>query len=148
MKIAKKKALELKKLYHTSDPFELCDYLKIIVLDQLLPESIKGFYINILKTDFIYLNTSLDENQRKIVLSHELGHAVLHPSLNALFLHQHTLMNRSSLEAEADEFASHILLDDSIFNFNQSGFETLDEISRHTCVPLKYVKIKWNSLKK
>ncbi len=108
---------EIKKLtkkYHTNDPFELCDTLEIELIEDNLPKGINGVYHSALGFNFIYLEKSLCYAKKRGVLAHELGHYILHPDINSLFVKNKTLMNWAKLENEADTFAAFLLIPDKI----------------------------------
>ncbi|MDL2280710.1 ImmA/IrrE family metallo-endopeptidase [Selenomonadales bacterium OttesenSCG-928-I06] len=74
---------DLVEKYGTHNPYELVKKLDICLCIGELPEKVRGIYTEIetfLGTKkAIGLNQKLSESNRKIVLCHELGHAVLHP---------------------------------------------------------------------
>lgn len=71
----------LQKKYHESDPFRLCEDMNILLLSQSLgnaPDTIKGFYLESKRIRTITVNCELPEAVQRIIVAHELGHAVLH----------------------------------------------------------------------
>ena len=58
----------------------------------------------------ILLNNSLDENEQRLVMAHQLGHAVLHRKLNYYFLRNKTYLKLNNYEREADTFAAYLLI--------------------------------------
>ncbi|MEG0894363.1 MAG: ImmA/IrrE family metallo-endopeptidase [Oscillospiraceae bacterium] len=121
---------EIKKLtkkYHTNDPFELCDILEIELVQEYLPKGINGIYNSVLGFNFIYLEKSLCYSKKRAVLAHELGHYILHPDINSIFVKNKTLMNWAKLENEADIFAAFLLIPDKIsaeeLTINQLAYE-------------------------
>ena len=99
--------------YHTRDPYELADALKIKIFRHELGK-IRGYYLKKFRIKQIFLNCNLDKLEEKVVLSHELGHAVRHPNMNTLFLREHTYMSMSKYEQEANKFAAELLIPDEI----------------------------------
>lgn len=71
--------------YQTRDPYELADALDIILISAPLSRSVRGFYQLSNRIKIIYLNNSFPEETRRIVLAHELGHAVMHDRVNTFF---------------------------------------------------------------
>lgn len=132
--------------FSTRCPFELAAYLQITILLTDLPDRINGFFLNVLDQPFIYLNDQLPEQQKRIILAHELGHAVLHPLQNSLYMRNSTYLVLSRYELQADMFAAHFLLEDALFDDMINGFDTLEKISCVTEVPLAYVQLKWDYL--
>lgn len=98
--------------FKTRNPFELCDCLNIPILYEPLG-NIKWFFQNTLNTPIIHLNSNLDEYEVNFVLSHELGHAVLHKDLNVYFLKHYTFSTTDKYENEANKFTSELLIKDS-----------------------------------
>ena len=108
----KQTVIDLCKQYKTTDPFDLADKLGIFLLKQDLGKEIDGFYVRSRGRSFICVNSSLPDRLMRLALDHELGHAVLHPDLNSVWLKQHTLYAGSKYEREADLFAIHFLMQD------------------------------------
>lgn len=74
----KVRAKNLVKKSGTSNPFEIAYYLNINILQLKLPNTIRGFLVRVLRRKFIALNANLPYEAQKIVVCHELGHAILH----------------------------------------------------------------------
>ncbi|MBR6823137.1 MAG: ImmA/IrrE family metallo-endopeptidase [Clostridia bacterium] len=108
----KQTVIDLCKQYKTTDPFDLADKLGIFLLREDLGKEIDGFYVKSRGRSFICVNSSLPDHLMRLTLAHELGHAVLHPDLNSVWLKQHTLYAGSKYEKEADLFAIHLLMQD------------------------------------
>nr|MBQ5810914.1 ImmA/IrrE family metallo-endopeptidase [Clostridia bacterium] len=63
--------------YKTKDPFKIAKAMGIeLVVKEL--GNLKGFYKVIYDIPFIFLCSSLDSKEAKIVLAHEIGHHILH----------------------------------------------------------------------
>ncbi len=105
----KLRVANLVKKYGTSNPYELASDLGIAVMKLDLPENVRGFKIRALGRRYIALNTSLPESNQKVVLCHELGHARLHPAYGYYYTLTGTYFIKSRKEAEANEFAAHLL---------------------------------------
>lgn len=56
-----------------------------------------------------YVTDSLDEEDRMVVLCHELGHAILHQTKEVNFMKKNFIYYSNALENEANEFAREIL---------------------------------------
>lgn len=100
-----------KKKFGTSNPFEIADFLHIQVQIGDLG-SRAGCYMYLKRHKCIFLNESLDQHERKLVMAHELGHAVLHPRENCYFIRNKTLLLNSKNEIEANHFAMELLVSD------------------------------------
>lgn len=132
--------------YGTSDPFELCERLGVRLTILPLPPAIRGFYSNTLGMDFVYINQKLSNSEQRIVCAHELGHVVLHPGVNSLFVARSTLMSQSKLENQADLFAAHLLIPDTVFTGDGDDPLTLEQLSHRLKIPVEYLQLKYESL--
>ncbi len=100
----------------TGDPFELCSLLGVPVLRVGLHRQIRGFCHYALGTHIIYINQALDERAQRFVCAHELGHVLLHPQANRIFLDTSTYQVTARYELAANRFACHLLFpEDSAF---------------------------------
>lgn len=130
----------LSRKNQTSNPFELCEKLNIIVIPWNLDSDTNGFYKYIRRNRFIFYNSNLPEHQIKYVVAHELGHAVLHTRLNATFTKSIHWSNLSKIEVEAHQFAVSLMIAD----IDIKKFNTKKEICLYAGVPLemeKYIKV-------
>lgn len=125
--------------YKTNDPFELADYLKIIVQKGNLGEY-SGCYMYLKKHKCIFLNADLDYVTLKIVMSHELGHAILHTKTNCCFMKSKTLLVTSKIERQANTFAAELLISDDMIN-EYKDF-SIGQISGITGINADLVKLK------
>lgn len=98
--------------YETRDPLKLAKYLNIHVVYKEYSLNTKGYYIKTIRNKFIVVNSILDENSQRVVLAHELGHAILHSSEPIYFIREHTLFPIGPYEIEANKFAAELLIDD------------------------------------
>ena len=73
------------------------------------PDDIRGFFVNVLRRKYIVLNDSLCYAAEKVIVCHELGHARLHTGYGYYLHPDRTYYVRSRLEAEANEYAAHLL---------------------------------------
>ena len=143
----KKKVRSLIKKYKTRDPYTIAKELGIIVkFVQLSPNSPKGIFKKVLRRKFIIINTTriIDEFDCKMVLAHELGHAVRHYSNSAFFLHDHTLYARGKFEREANEFAAELLINENDWDKFYLHNCSIDQIALCYKVPIELVKYKFN----
>ncbi|EAF0489198.1 ImmA/IrrE family metallo-endopeptidase [Listeria monocytogenes] len=124
---------KLRNKHHTSDPFELCEILNIIVTPWDLATDTNGFYKYVRRNRFIFYNSNLSDYQVKYVVAHELGHAVLHTRLNATFTKSIHWSNLSKIEIEAHQFAVYLLLSE----IELEKFETKRDICLFSGIPLE-----------
>lgn len=137
--IIKKKVFKCINLYNTNNPFEIADYLKIEVQKGDLGE-LCGCYMYLKKHKCIFLNNNLNYEDAKIVMAHELGHAVLHAKTNCYFMKNKTLFTTSRIERQANIFAAELLINECTLR----GYEGLniEQISCITGINLELVKLK------
>ena len=105
------------KKYQTRNPFEIAEALNIEV--PIGSPGCDGWYI--------FLNQELPDNERTMVMAHELGHAVLHRKQNCYFIRNKTLLLTSKTEKEANRFAAELLVPDDLI-YRYEGF-TIRQIS-------------------
>lgn len=133
----------LEKKYGTRDPYKLCKRLKINIIYMDLGE-IKGIYKKVVTNKFIVINENLDEFCQKVVLAHELGHAILHHSKEIQALKDYDLFPRFSnqIEVEANTFAAELLIDDDFDNDEYIENSSIDIRILEQLKELKYITYK------
>ena len=131
---------KIAKKYSSNDPFELCSALDVIVTITDLPVGINGFYNNVLGFPFIYLNNQLNECELRAVCAHELGHMLLHPHMNTLYIKMKTIINGDRLEREADIFAACLLIPNAIQIGDQTV--TVQQLAYELHVPSEVIEVK------
>lgn len=111
------------------NPFDIADYLNIQL--QVGPlGSPCGCYMFLKNHRCIFLNDNLSDHEMNLVMSHELGHAVMHRKLNCYFIRNKTLLLDSRIESEANLFAAELLIPDDIILENRDL--TTGQLSRMT----------------
>ena len=137
------------RCYGTSSPIELINSMGIKL--GYLPndtdiDDLKGCYGMINGEKVILIHPDLDDMECKVVCAHELAHAILHPTTNALFLTTYTFASLGKLELEADTGASELLIsDDKCYEY--IGME-YNDIAYLENLPVKYVELKMNNFLK
>lgn len=121
----------LVKKYNTRNPFEIADYLGIMVRNDDLGE-LKGFYTYKRRKRIIFINRSLENTEtyklRDMVAAHELGHAILTPTSPCYFYSDYTFFKKSKPEIEANTFAAELLITNGDILEHQSY--TTEQLSR------------------
>jgi len=117
-----KEVRRIKQKHGETDPVRLAGAMGILLLHEPMgdhPKTCKGFYLCQSRAQVITVNSSLAEDLRRVVLCHELGHAVLHrkaSGTNALGVrefHDFQLFDETSVyEYEANIFAADFLMED------------------------------------
>ncbi|MDD5934999.1 MAG: ImmA/IrrE family metallo-endopeptidase [Clostridiales bacterium] len=119
---------KLRKKYGTTSPYELCDLMGIRISRCELG-TIRGYYHHAYRIKQIFLNCNLSKHEELLVLSHELGHAVMHPNSNTPFFKGNTLMSVDKMEIQANTFAMYILIsDDDLIEYKECSLEQLSRI--------------------
>ena len=92
----------------TSDPEEIlsADGVKIFRLPM---SGLRGIYKALHDIPMVFVDSGLDERQRRFVLAHELAHHLFHRGLNRVLLERCTFMKTDCYEREAELFAACLL---------------------------------------
>lgn len=136
-KYIRHKVTKLLKLYKTNDPEELANRMGILIIDMPLGSS-AGSYRFMKKKRVIFINSDLDYHHRKVVIAHELGHAILHPKINCCFIKNKTLLLNSKIEKEANIFACELLVHDDLLK-DYIDY-SLNEIANAEYLPVELLK--------
>lgn len=131
----------LVKKYGTNHPAELADYLNIEIVYMPLGKHVSGYYKYLKRRKYIFINADIeDDSFRRVVLAHELGHAIMHRTENCTFLSAHTLLLTSRIEMQANMFAAYLLIDDDMLN-NFCDF-TMKQFCQCTGFPKELINIR------
>lgn len=105
---------KLVKKYDTRDPYELCKCLEIKIHFYNLEKKLKGFFFYQSRQKNIVIDSNVNDVLERILIAHELGHAVLHTKIAMMkgFQEMEVLDGRSQDEDEANFFAAELLLED------------------------------------
>lgn len=132
------------KKFNTNDPFEIASWLKIKVFSFPLGR-IAGYYKYMKHNRCIYINSDIENKAfLKVVMAHELGHAVLHMKENCTFMNGHTLLLTSRIEMQANIFAAYLLIDDDMLQ-EFAGF-TQEQFSQGTGYPKQLIELRLKNL--
>lgn len=127
------------------NPFDIADYLNIqIQVGQLGTPC--GCYMFLKNHRCIFLNENLSENEMRLVMSHELGHAVMHRKLNCYFIRNKTLLLNSKIETEANLFAAELLIPDEVIIENRNM--TVGQLSRLLGYEENIINLRLSSFEK
>lgn len=142
------KAEQLTAKYKTRNPFAIANQLGVYVLNFDTPGTLKGMYSVIKRSRFIFVNEALDDDIRRFVCAHELGHDLLHRKLiGNKPLSDTTLTNNTTkLEYEANVFAAALLIDKGmVLEYAMNG-RTSSEISALLRVDESFISLTIDSL--
>lgn len=127
--------------YNTNNPAEIASYLGITILNMPFEDMAAGFYKMINRRKYIFLNSDItDEPFLRVVLAHELGHAIMHPKENCAFMKSKTLLLTSRIETQANTFAAYLLIDDDMLQ-NFAGF-TQEQFCKCTGYPKELIALR------
>lgn len=110
MQNVKKAVSELVERFGTRNPYEIAEKLGLHIQEGPLGK-IFGCHLDIAGHKFIYVNNDAPRNIQKIVVAHELGHAVLHQE-DYYFFTWGDGFYRNKAEIEAHTFAAELLVSD------------------------------------
>lgn len=129
--------------YGTRDPFLLASYLNLHIKFKEYSDNTKGYYINIKRNKFIILNSNLTYEEMKIVLAHEIGHAVLHSSKEVHFIRENTLFPKGRHENEANKFAAELLIDLDEIDKHCIENLSMEQLASYLMVPNELIRLKF-----
>ena len=103
--------------YGTNDPYLICAARGIRVRRMDLNRKLKGYYFYVSRIENIVIDENLPDFFCRILVAHELGHAVLHRSIAMMkdFTELDIPLScdkEDSTERDANLFAAELLLDD------------------------------------
>ncbi|MGI6154237.1 MAG: ImmA/IrrE family metallo-endopeptidase [Christensenellaceae bacterium] len=134
--------------HETNDPFDLAKALGVHVeFDNI--GSVKGYYCCMNRVRMIVININLDENLRRLVCAHELGHDRLHRNL-AVFspLRDTEFSSPARHEIEANRFAASLLVREDEFMELASYGYTDEQIATELGIHVEMVRIKSDLLRR
>lgn len=101
--------------YGTNDPFEIADHIG--VLYQIGNCKHEGCYMFLKNHRYIFLSNKLKGTELKVVMAHELAHAIFDRKENCYFIRNKTLLLNSKTERRANRFVTHLLIDDDLLEY-------------------------------
>lgn len=106
---------ELEQKHGTRDPYELCDCLGIRIRRMDLEKKLKGFFFYQSRIANIVIDSNVNDILERILIAHELGHAVLHREVAMMvgFQEMEVFDSAAITENEANLFSAELLLDDT-----------------------------------
>lgn len=99
--------------FNTRNPFEIADSLRIQYIVGYMG-TYSGCYLYLKRHRCIFINDELPEEEMRLVMAHELGHAILHRRENCYFIRNKTFLATARIEKEANTFAAELLIPDSL----------------------------------
>ena len=103
----------------------------------------KGVYKEIERNRFVFIKKDICPKMHRIVLLHEIGHAVLHRKEATLFSDLNVFdVKNDRIEYESNCFAAEVALsDDEVLNYIQEGFNA-EEIAKAMNADINLVAMK------
>lgn len=141
------------KRHGEPDPFRLCRAMDILLLERAMGTyegCCKGFYLMQSRIQMIVLNSDLPTSLQRIILAHEIGHAVLHKIVSGVSaFHDFKLFDETSrYEYEANIFAAEYLMRDAeVLELLREDHSFFD-IAKQLCVPEELLDFKLRTLKR
>lgn len=112
-----------------------------ILLMEVDTQDFMAGYRYIKRHRVIWLNQNLDENLKRCVLWHEIGHALMHRTVNCFYMANRTRLRTMQYEVEAEQFVADLLLPEQIDDELEE--KTAQEIAAYYGVTLNLVETKW-----
>lgn len=128
------------RLYGTRDPFEIADRLNILYQDCNMKNA--GCYMFLKNHRYIFLSNDLNNQERRLVMAHELGHAILDKKENCYFIRNKTLLLVSKVERRANLFAAHLLITDEMLG--EFRDYTREQFCHYTGYPKELIDLRLN----
>lgn len=127
------------KKYKTTNPFEIMDELEILYVKSVLPKNVRGFCFSKLRRKIVVINSIYDKKRQIVTAAHELGHCILHPKMNAVFMDLNTYLIKSKYEKDAHQFAVELLT----YNVDLSNYEgyTIEQVACALDIPASLLKL-------
>ncbi len=130
-----------KRITGNGDPVKIAEQAGIRMAIMPLGE-IAGNYILLKRIRWIFVNDSIpnDSPLFKVVVAHELGHALLHRKENCAFIKNKTLLLTSGIEREANLFAAYLLITDDML-LDYADF-TKEQFCNSTGYPMELIELR------
>ena len=151
--IIRREVNRIRKRYGEPDPFRLCRAMDILLLERAMGAyegCCKGFYLMQSRIQTIVLNSDLSAPLQRVILAHELGHAVLHRKVSSVSaFHDFRLFEETSrYEYEANIFAAEYLIWDAEVLELLREDHSFSDMARQLCVPEELLDFKLRTLKR
>lgn len=127
------------KKYNTRNPFILASNLNVEVQIGDMGQR-SGCYMFLKNHRCIFLNQNLTDSEKRLVMAHELGHAIMHRKQNCYFIRNKTLLLNSKTEREANLFAAELLIEDELI-MEYKDF-TIAQLARLTGYEEKLIELR------
>jgi Zn-dependent peptidase ImmA (M78 family) len=136
--------------HKTRNPYELCKAMGIKIRYKDCENLLKAYFVVVSRIKSIVLNNRVSDVVARILIAHELGHAVLHKELAFLRgFQEFELFNTASrAEYEANLFAAELLIeDDELIDLLNDEDNSFFGVARELYVPAELLDFKFRVLK-
>ncbi|MCD7785707.1 MAG: ImmA/IrrE family metallo-endopeptidase [Oscillospiraceae bacterium] len=120
-------ACRLVAKYKTRNPEEIAEALGIQIMRVFDFKRQKGTFKLILNVPFIFVNGNLSEQMQRMVIAHELGHALLHRDIcleTGGLLEFELFDMTNTTEYDANAFQATLLIDENeLLSYLQEGYD-------------------------
>lgn len=136
------KARQLKRQHPNFSVYDWYDHFNIILVELNFRDFI-GAYKLIQRQRVVWISSKLPEQLKIAVLWHELGHALLHRTIDCCFIRYNTRFKSNVYEDEADLFGAYMSdmpdeIPEEYYYYNTQQLASLFE------VPEELVKIRYD----
>lgn len=142
---------DLKRGYKTKNPVRLCEEMGVCLLYQPMGyhcTAIKGFMLSVDRVQTIVVNSDLPENIQRVIIAHELCHALKHCTDSMNSYKETDLFNEASqFEKEANLFAAELLIEDEDVMKAYDEYLTFYELAADLYVPAGLLDFKFRMMK-
>lgn len=144
---------KLRSFWGCSDPVRICRNLGILLMYHPLGTcegSCKGYFLTACKMKAIIVNNALSEQEQRIIIAHELGHATLHSkAAESHDFHEFSLLDEADImEYEANVFAAELLIDEGTLIESIKDGLTCDQLAASFNVPYELLAFKMRVLQR
>lgn len=134
----KRLVMYCKKLSGTTDPFKIADCLGILY--QIGNCKHDGCYMFLKNHRYIFLSNRLSGVDLKVVMAHELAHAIFDRKENCYFIRNKTLLLNSKIERRANQFAAYLLIDNDTLEYYKNC--TKEQFCNCTGLPKELIELR------
>lgn len=135
----------------TRDPFTLCRAMNINIRYKDCDNLLKAYFVTISRIKSIVINNQIHSAVQKILLAHELGHAVLHKEIALLrgFQEFELFDAHDPTEYEANLFAAELLIEDNeLIELLNDSDKSFFSVARELSVPAELLDFKFRVMKR
>lgn len=136
------KARQLKHQHPNFSVYDWYDHFNIILIEENFRNFI-GAYKLIQRRRVVWVNSRLPRHLKLAVLWHELGHALLHRTVDCYFIRYNTRFKANKYEDEADLFSAYMsdLPNEIPYQYHDYSIQELASLYG---VPVELIKLRYD----